>query len=347
MKSRLLVLLLLLSILAVGTSAGFTFFKKDSSGDAMTKAAQAYLQTLSEKQRSESQLKFDVPSRFDWHFIPKDSRKGMQLKEMNDKQRKAAHTLLQASLSKMGYDKSVTIMELESVLNFLEKGKGRNIRDAQRYYWTLFGEPDADGRWGLSIEGHHLSFNFVVDQGEVVATTPQFLATNPAVVKDAYIKSIKKGTRVLAKEETLAFELVNSLNKEQLETAQLADKAPGEIRGAGEAQPPKEKPAGLAAAKLNDKQTQLLKQLIEEYIAAMPSDVATQRRQEIEEAGFEKIQFAWAGALKPGVGHYYRIEGPTFQIEFVNVQPDPAGNPANHIHCVWRDPRGDFGVKLN
>ena len=30
-------------------------------------------------------------------------------------------------------------------------------------------------------------------------------------------------------------------------------------------------------------------------------------------------------------------EGPTFLIEFVNVQPDAEGNPANHIHCVWRD----------
>ena len=29
-----------------------------------------------------------------------------------------------------------------------------------------------------------------------------------------------------------------------------------------------------------------------------------------------------------------RVEGTTFSIEFVNVQPDAEGNPANHIHCV-------------
>jgi hypothetical protein len=37
-----------------------------------------------------------------------------------------------------------------------------------------------------------------------------------------------------------------------------------------------------------------------------------------------------------------RVEGTTFSIEFVNVQPDAEGNPANHIHCVWRDKTGDF-----
>jgi hypothetical protein len=29
-----------------------------------------------------------------------------------------------------------------------------------------------------------------------------------------------------------------------------------------------------------------------------------------------------------------RGRGTTFSIEFVNVQPDAEGNPANHIHCV-------------
>jgi hypothetical protein len=48
--------------------------------------------------------------------------------------------------------------------------------------------------------------------------------------------------------------------------------------------------------------------------------------------------------MKPGVGHGYRVEGPTFSIEFVNVQPDAEGNPANHIHCVWRDRSGDFDL---
>jgi hypothetical protein len=38
------------------------------------------------------------------------------------------------------------------------------------------------------------------------------------------------------------------------------------------------------------------------------------------------------------------VQGPTFLIEFVNTQPDAAGNLANHIHTLWRDMRGDFAL---
>ena len=63
-------------------------------------------------------------------------------------------------------------------------------------------------------------------------------------------------------------------------------------------------------------------------------------------AGVDTIHFAWAGANKPGIGHYYRVQGPTFLIEFINVQPDAEGNVANHIHAVWRDMAGDFAIPL-
>ncbi|RLS29596.1 MAG: DUF3500 domain-containing protein [Planctomycetota bacterium] len=56
------------------------------------------------------------------------------------------------------------------------------------------------------------------------------------------------------------------------------------------------------------------------------------------------VKFSWAGSLKPGIGHYYRVEGPTFVVELCNVQPDAEGNPANHIHCMWRDCTGDFDL---
>ena len=42
-----------------------------------------------------------------------------------------------------------------------------------------------------------------------------------------------------------------------------------------------------------------------------------------------------------GKKHYYRVQGPTFLIEFDDVQ-----NNGNHIHSVWRDFNGDFGRDL-
>ncbi len=237
-------------------------------------------------------------------------------------------------------------MQLESLLKELEANRTGPIRDPLRYYFTIFGNPAEEGRWGLSVEGHHLSLNFLVENDKVISSTPQFFASNPATVKSENQSGLELGTRVLRKEETLAFELVNSLSKEQREIAILADQAPREIRAAGETQPPQTAAEGIPWRQLSDVQRPLLRQLINEYLSAMPSDVVETRRAAIRDGRFGQIHFAWAGATHPGVGHYYRVQGPTFLIEFVNTQPDSAGNPANHIHCVWRDMRGDFGIPI-
>jgi hypothetical protein len=344
MKSRTLILALLVALAATSTS--WSFFKKSHAGVDMTAAAEQFVGSLDAQQRKIAVLPYGVPQRLQWHFIPLDSRKGLQLKEMTDVQRTVAHKLLMTSLSKLGYRKAKQIMQLEKLLNHLEMGKGRNIRDPQRYYFTIFGEPKAENRWGLSIEGHHLSLNFVVEGGKIIASTPQFMAANPAEVKEDYLPEIKKGTRVLAKEETLAFDLLNSLTEEQARAAIIADKAPREIRGAGEAQPPADAAVGVRVDQLNERQQKVFRSLLSEYLRAMPPEVAAQRLLKIEAAGFGEIRFAWAGARQPGIGHYYRVQGPTFLIEFVNTQPDSAGNPANHIHCVWRNMHGDFALSV-
>jgi hypothetical protein len=326
---------------------GFSYYQQTRPGEDMTAAAQKFLGALTGEQKQISLLEYDTPKRVEWHFIPKDHRKGLQIKEMTQPQRDAAHKLLQSCLSDIGYQKATKIMSLEALLNELEQGRGRNIRDPERYYFTIFGEPADAGRWGLSIEGHHLSLNFVVENGKVIASTPQFFAANPAIVNFENESDIEIGTRVLAQEEELAFKLVNMLNEQQLAKALIDEKAPAEIRAAGEPQPPQEPAAGLRLAEMTDEQREVLKQLAMTYLESMPAAVAEERYTAAENSNTDEIHFAWAGARKPGIGHYYRVQGETFLIEFVNTQPDAAGNPASHIHCVWRDMRGDFALPIN
>jgi hypothetical protein len=64
------------------------------------------------------------------------------------------------------------------------------------------------------------------------------------------------------------------------------------------------------------------------------------RREQNKKAGNE-ISFAWTGTAEKGKGHYYRLQAPTFLIEYDNTQ-----NNANHVHSVWRDYNGDFGYDL-
>ena len=53
------------------------------------------------------------------------------------------------------------------------------------------------------------------------------------------------------------------------------------------------------------------------------------------------VKFAWMGGLHPGEGHYYRVQGPAFLIELDNTQ-----DGANHIHSVWREFNGDWGLDV-
>ncbi len=345
-KTRLLLACVFVALVISGAAWGR--FQAKSSGLNMTREADAFLESLSEEQRGVALLAWESPNRTDWHFIPKATRKGLQIRDMKPEQRKLAHALLAASLSKVGYGKVTTIMEMENLLKALEEGKtGTPLRDAERYYFTVFGKPEAEGKWGLSIEGHHMSLNFVIEKGEVTSFSPLALCANPAEIMSDTIPSIKKGMRLLAAEEQRAFALLESLSEEQKAKAIIAKEAPAEVRAAGEALPPQAAAEGISGKELTAAQSEQLQQLVAVYLANVPEDVAAQRVQAIEAAGWEAVHFAWAGSQKPGVGHYYKVQADSFLIEFVNTQPDAAGNPANHIHCVWRSPQGDFGIPLD
>ena len=83
--------------------------------------------------------------------------------------------------------------------------------------------------------------------------------------------------------------------------------------------------------------------LIGLHASSQQAALADARMSRIRAAGLDSLRFAWIGAttVAPGAAHYYRIQGPTFLIEYDNTQ-----NNANHQHIVWRDFNGDFGTDL-
>lgn len=343
-RKQLLVLWMLLVSFA---GAGALLRKPELTATAMTDAAARFLASLPAASKTTAQLDFAAPLRTDWHFIPKQQRKGLQIREMNPAQRERAMELLRAALSEVGYRKATAVISLEHVLKALESNSSRPglpLRDAERYYVTVFGEPKAQGKWGWSFEGHHLSLNFTVEDGVVRSVTPAMFGANPAEVRHDIAGGPKKGTRVLEREETLAFELLGSLSAEQRAAAIVADKAPAELADAGKPKGSFGEPRGLAADKLSAAQQKTLWSLIETYVMNMPDEVAQRNLAQIRESWPAGVYFFWAGADRRGVGHYYRVQGPAFVLELVNVQPDAAGNPANHIHSAWRSPLGDFGL---
>ena len=97
-------------------------------------------------------------------------------------------------------------------------------------------------------------------------------------------------------------------------------------------------PVGIEASALTPAQRDLLMEIVESYTSVMADDIAALRRAKVQEDGIENIAFAWAGGTEYGDVSYFRVQGPSFLIEFDHTQLDP-----NHIHLGWRDFDGDFG----
>ncbi len=336
--SRLTLLRSFAAVTLLATSSLAMVVASQKSAATMAKNATAFVDSLSADQKARAVLPFEGEERLRWHFIPNEMfpRKGLMIKEMNETQRRLAHDLLRSGLSARGYTKVTSIIELEDILRVIEAG-GKFARNKEEYLFTVFGTPAAKGRWGWRVEGHHVSLRFAVVDGAVsgdVSSSPMFLGTNPAEVRDGD----KKGLRVLAEEEDAARALLMSLPADLQKQAVANPVAPNDILTMNRNDITPLPDQGVAYSALPAKQQALLIRLIEVYTGNMDADIAAARMARVKSAGFDKIRFAWLGEIEKGKRHYYSVQGPTFLIEYDNTQ-----NNGNHIHSVWRDFNGDFG----
>ena len=302
----------------------------------MTEAATRFLALLDKDQTAEAVHPFLTDERYNWHYVPR-VRQGVTFKQMNPPQRQAALALMKTGLSAPGFQKAETIRALEALLQRLENGRGP-IRDAELYYFTIFGTPSTNGAWGWRYEGHHLSFHWTVKDGKVIATTPQFMGSNPAEVR---VDGPFKNARPLGAEEDLGRTLLKSLNQSQRAAAILGDRAPADVLTTNERKASILERKGVGFSDLRRDQQQMLLAVVREIAETHVPELAGKRMARVAEGGLDTIKFAWMGGVERGQPHYYRIQGKTFLIELDNTQ-----NDANHVHVVWRDFENDFGRDL-
>jgi len=305
----------------------------------MATAATAFLAALSVEQRDQASFPFEDAERTRWHFIPGEMhpRNGTRIREMNEVQREAAHALLRAGLSEGGYTTATAVMHLEDILSVIEGPDGRFERDSELYYFSVFGTPGSEGAWGWRVEGHHMSLHFTVIEGQWVATAPAFLGSNPAEVREGP----NTGMRILGEREDVARQLFASLDNGQRRGALVSEDAPNDIITGADLNISPLTPLGISAAELRPDQRDLLMSLVEVYAGLWRDDLAAGRMEALRQVNVDDITFAWAGSGEVGARHYYRVQSPTFLIEFDNTQ-----NDANHVHSVWRDFDGDFGEDI-
>ena len=308
------------------------------TAQSMGEACTRFLESLSPDQKAKISYDYIDGERIFWYYPPLN-RHGLPLRDMNAGQRELAYALMASGLTEDSYEKAKLIVDHEVILGPLEKEAGVITfgRDPELYYFTVFGEPVGKDVWGWRVEGHHLSLNFSVWDDTVISMTPFFFGANPAEVR----KGPKSGLRILAAREDLAFELMGSLDPGQSSKAIIYDQAPRDILTYNSSKvslPPEE---GLPASRMNDTQKKMLKALVKEYVSQVPTELSQQKLAQLKEAGYDLLHWAWAGPVEKGKGHYYRIHGGNFVVEFDNQQ-----NDANHIHSVWRDAKNDFAYDV-
>lgn len=307
------------------------------TGHAMISAANAFRKTLTPHQLKQASFAFDDAERLNWHFIPRP-RKGLPLRDLEGPALTAAKAFIHSGLTEAGYDQTLNVMSLEEVLYLLEGGERearRENRSPGKYYLSIFGEPSDKGFWGWRLEGHHISLNFTLKDGAVVSSTPEFFGANPGTIDAGLGRQI----RVLGAEEDIARQVLKLCTPEQQKIAWIYKTAPKEVPGPNVPQAEVGPAVGLTYAKMSDDQKKLVQDLLNEYLKNLPSSITSQRRAELEQAGVDNIHFAWWGGSELHEPHHYRVQGPSFVIEYNNTQ-----NNANHVHSMWRNLKGDFNI---
>jgi hypothetical protein len=313
-------------------------------------------------------------------------RGGISLKEMNVTQRDAVMALLASVLSPRGLEKVQQIMEGDEVNKTTPQGPGGNrgggpgrrgggppgnggppangalppasagppfgpggrrggagngpMFGKDLYYVSFLGKPSEKDPWMLQFGGHHLALNITV-AGEHGVLTPTLTGAQPALYTvDG------RTVRPLGRESDKALALLNALDENQRKKAILSYELADLVLGPGQ-DGKTIQPEGLKATEMNERQRAMMLDVISEWAGIINESAAAARMNEIK-AGLNDTWFAWSGptTASPGknITAYYRIQGPNLVIEY--APQTLGGDPALHVHTMYRDPTNDYGRKF-
>ena len=340
-------------------------------------SANSFLGTLDQKQRQSVLYAFDdQEQRKRWSNFPVAMvpRGGISLKEMNATQRAAAMALVASALSPRGFEKVQQIMEGDEVNKTTDQGPGGNRGGPGRrgpggpppgnagppagppgrrggagngpmfgkdlYYISILGTPSEKNPWMLQFGGHHLALNITI-AGEHGVLTPTLTGAQPALYTvDG------KTVRPLGQESDKALALLNALDENQRKRAVLSYELADLVLGPGQ-DGKTIQPEGLKATEMNDRQRAMMLDVISEWAGIINERAAAARMEEIK-AGLNDTWFAWSGPTTASPGRnitaYYRIQGPNLVIEY--APQTLGGDPALHVHTMYRDPTNDYGRRF-
>jgi Protein of unknown function (DUF3500) len=283
-------------------------------------SARTFLTSLTRQQHAIVNIKLNATTRTKWSNLPsaegyRDLRNGLALRDLTAGQREAALAVVASVLSPAGFQKVREILRAEEL---------KLTNGGLEYQIAILGEPSASAPWMIQFGGHHVGINATII-GTHLAFTPLHIGAEPL--------------GPLRSDTDRAFALMHSLNSGQQNQTMLAHPV-GEngIFGPGK-DGETIVPEGIRAAEFNTEQRAMLIDLIRGWISLQAESFATKAMAEIEE-NIADTYFAWSGPVTDGSPAYFRIQGPTVEIEYA-----PQAGLNSHIHSFYRDPTNDYGVR--
>jgi len=311
-----------------------------TSTSRTVRAANAFLVTLDQKQRQSVAFAFDdEKQRVRWSNLPVKMvpRAGLSMGELNAAQRSAALALVASTLSRRGFEKVEQIVEADETLKTREGNNPMFGKDL--FFISILGTPSEKDPWMLQFGGHHLALNVTI-AGERGVLTPSLIGAQPAL----YTVN-GKTVRPLGGESDKAIALLNSLDENQKKQAILSFKLADLVLGPGQ-DGKTIQPEGLKASSMNEHQRAMLLDLMSEWANIVHESSSVARLADLK-ADIHETWFAWSGPTTVAAGSnitaYYRIQGPRVVIEYAPQKL--GGDPAMHLHTMYRDPTNDYGRK--
>jgi hypothetical protein len=330
---------------------------------SIVRSAQALLATLDDASRTRIQFSFDSPQKTNWSNLPGPMfrRNGLRLADLTPTQRAAVMTLLSIALSRDGYQKVGDIMRGDEVLRKTEAsgrgpgalnrgggppdigrpggaGRGRGMPGGgpafgeNEYYLAFVGTPSVTTPWMLQFGGHHLAINLTL-VGSQATMAPSLPAAQPATY------TLEGRTvRPLGRENDKAFALINALDDNQRSQAILGYRVADLVLGPGQ-DGRTIQPEGIRGSALSASQQAMLWDLVHEWAGIINDAFAAPRMAELQ-GNLRDTYFAWSGPTTNGSAAYFRIQGPTLDVEYAPQ------DSIDHIHTIYRDPTNDYGVKI-
>jgi hypothetical protein len=316
-------------------SVGFFFVLKATLGSEKIAYDLAHtaekLITSSEKQKDAPlTYSFEDSSRENWHFFPNWSgRTGVPLYRLSKEQRLLVKKMVELLLSEDGF----TEYENLRLIHGIRKDLKAPDNPMHRYSISIFGKPSIKSTWGWRLEGHHLSLNCTLVDGQTFSITPSFWGASPVRVS----KGKYAGMELFKEEQELSLKLVNSLSASQKHHAKVGTgngpKAVSQV-----SREEYENLSGIRFFELGEDQQKILGQIVLLFAEKYRPEIAEQINNRKEIFDPSTLRFSYIFSSR-GYIAYFCIITSEYLIEFDN-------QGGNHIHAVWRDFDGDFGRDL-